>query len=137
MYIQSNLKLELSTSLCSTNEPLSSVCSKSKRDLRFWPHFVDYLSQTQSCLMSKNSCLAPNFGVTKFIKIIAMNFVTLCCDAEVRLFCSTKASLLNKLKSDLDFNKVLFVEQKPMLSSKFRCDQIHNNHCHEFCHTLL
>jgi hypothetical protein len=24
-----------------------------------------------------------------------------------------------------------------MLSSNFRCDQIHNNHCHEISHTLL
>ncbi len=30
-----------------------------------------------------------------------------------------------------------FVEQKFLLSSNFRCDQIHSKHCHEFSHTLL
>ncbi len=30
-----------------------------------------------------------------------------------------------------------FVEQKLMLSSNFRCDQIFNNHCYVFGHTLL
>jgi hypothetical protein len=30
-----------------------------------------------------------------------------------------------------------FVEQNLMLSSNFRCDQIHNGHCHGFSLTLL
>ncbi len=30
-----------------------------------------------------------------------------------------------------------FVEQKLMLSSNFRCDQIHNCHCYDFGHTLV
>jgi hypothetical protein len=31
-------------------------------------------------LMNKSSRLAPALGVTKFITIIAVNLVTLCCD---------------------------------------------------------
>jgi len=36
---------------------------------------------TESGLLNKNSCLTAALGVTKFITVIAMNLVTLCCAA--------------------------------------------------------
>ncbi len=54
---------------------------------------------------------------------------------------STLNPELSNILSYWSFNTDLkawgwFVEQKPMLSSNFRCDQIHNGHCHGFSHTL-
>ncbi len=44
-------------------------------------------------LLNKSSCLAPTLGVTKFIIVTDMNWVTLCCATEVRLRCSTNPPL--------------------------------------------
>ncbi len=52
-----------------------------------------------------------------------MNLVALCCAAVVQLRCST--------------NPTLFVEQKFLLSSSFRCEQICNFDKYGFGHTLF
>jgi hypothetical protein len=70
----------------------------------------------EASLSNKSSCLAQTLGVTKFIFVTDMIWVTLFV-------------LLNMY---LDIQQThlrgQFVEQKLMLSSNFRCDQIHNCH---------
>jgi hypothetical protein len=39
----------------------------------------------EAILLSKSSSLAETLGPTKFEIIIAVNFVTLCCNAEVQI----------------------------------------------------
>jgi hypothetical protein len=51
-------------------------------------------------LLDKSSCLARTLGVTKFIVVITMDSVTLCCATYIGLSSSTnptsEAGLLNK-----------------------------------------
>ncbi len=73
-------------------------------------------------LLNKSSCLGVAIGVMKFITIIDINIVTLCCTTELllRIFLRGQS-----------------VKQKLMLSCRYRCDEIHNNHWYEYGHTLL
>jgi hypothetical protein len=45
-------------------------------------------------LLNKSSCLASALGVTKFMIVIVMIWVTLCCATSVGLRCSTSPPLL-------------------------------------------
>ncbi len=87
-----------------------------------------------------SSCLAHDFGVTKFIFATDIILVTLCCATKVQLRCSAKAPALS-VNSHLDVQQThirgRYVEQKLMLSSNFRCDQIHNCHWYDFGHTVV
>ncbi len=65
--------------------------------------------------------------MTKYIAMIAVNFVTPKATAKQEL-------LFNKLASGL---RGQFVEQKLMLSSSFRRDQIYKDERYNFGHTLL
>jgi hypothetical protein len=57
---------------------------------------------SEAGLLNKSSCLAQTLGVTKFIMVLAMDLVTLCCATYAGLRCSTnpplvsEAGLLNK-----------------------------------------
>ena len=83
------------------------------------------LEDAEAGLLNKSLCLAAALGVTKIITIIVTYWVT----------------LFVLLKSDLDVQRIhlrgRFVEQKLMVSSSFRCYQIHNCHRLDFGHTLL
>jgi hypothetical protein len=48
-------------------------------------------------LLNKCSCLAALFGVTTFVTVLALNLVTLCCPALVRLRYSTNWPLKVRL----------------------------------------
>jgi hypothetical protein len=82
-------------------------------------------------MFNKSSCLAHDFGVTKFIFTGDIILVTLCCATIVQLRCSANAPALS-VNSHLGVQQThirgRFVEQKLMLSSNFRRDQIHNCH---------
>jgi len=72
--------------------------------------------------LNKSSRLAPALDVTKLITLIQAHFVVL-------------------LNSDLEVKQIgfwgQFAEQKLVLSSNFRCDQIYKNGGYDFGHTLL
>ncbi len=60
--------------------------------------------ESEAGLLNKSSCLAPALGVTKFIIVINMILVTLCCATKVRLSCSTnppKAPIANLILGHL------------------------------------
>ncbi len=69
-------------------------------------------------LLNKCSCLAPALGVTKFIIVKDMIWVTLCG------FLS-RNQMFNKPPSGNGF----------YLSSTAKCDQSHDNYCYESGHT--
>jgi hypothetical protein len=50
-----------------------------------------------SGLLRKNSSLARDLGVTKFVKVIVWYLVTLCCSTEVGLRCSTKCDQIQPI----------------------------------------
>ncbi len=77
---------------------------------------------SEASLSDISSCLAAALGVTQFITINVMDWVTLCCP-------------------DLDVQEThlcgLFVEQKIILSYSFERDTIHNNQFYELGHTVV
>jgi hypothetical protein len=77
-------------------------------------------------LFNISSCLGPPLGMTKFIIVTGLILVMLYCANCVRL------KMFNK-----PISEARFVEQRLMLSSTFRHDQIHNCHSSDFGLTLL
>jgi hypothetical protein len=59
--------------------------------------FNELASASEVGLLNKSSCLSSALGMTKFITIIAMFLVALCCATQVPLRCSTNQPLMLQL----------------------------------------
>ncbi len=65
---------------------LLNVQVRLKQDSKVWPksyHTWSHLKLqlSKASLLKKGSCLARALGVTKFLRVIVMNSVSLCCAA--------------------------------------------------------
>ncbi len=63
----------------------------------------------EATLLNKRSCLAPTLGVTKFIRLVAVIVITLCCAPKVRFRCSTNPPQFVGLAAALRLNNLIVI----------------------------